>query len=72
MHTEKGETPFCDFWYGRAPWLWIQSVDEKLRLAGASVAMAIDPLSSDGGGAGRDRIIVDEIINKEKGWLCKN
>ena len=65
-HTEKGETPFCNSWYGRAPWLWVQSVDEKLRIAGASVAMAIDPVSPDGGGAGRDRSIVDEIINIEE------
>ena len=48
------------------PWLWVQSVDEKLRIAGASVAMAIDPVSPDGGGAGRDRSIVDEIINIEE------
>lgn len=47
-------------------WLWVQSVDEKLRIAGASVAMAIDPVSPDGGGAGRDRSIVDEIINIEE------
>lgn len=47
-------------------WLWVQSVDEKLRIAGASVAMAIDPLSPDGGGASRDRRIVDEIINIEE------
>lgn len=47
-------------------WLWVQSVDEKLRIAGASVAMAIDPVSLDGGGAGRDRSIVDEIINIEE------
>ena len=65
-HTEKGETPFCNSWYGRAPWLWVQSVDEKLCIAGASVAMAIDPVSPDGGGAGRDRSIVDEIINIEE------
>ena len=52
--------------YGRAPWLWVQSVDEKLRIAGASVAMAIAPVSLDGGGAGRDRSIVDEIINIEE------
>ena len=39
-------------------WLWVQSVDEKLRIAGASVAMAIAPVSLDGGGAGRDRSIV--------------
>ena len=65
-YTEKGETPFCNSRYGRAPWLWVQSVDEKLRIAGASVAMAIDPVSPDGGGAGRDRSIVDEIINIEE------
>ena len=65
-HPEKGETPFCNSWYGRAPWLWVQSVDEKLRIAGASVAMAIAPVSLDGGGAGRDRSIVDEIINIEE------
>ena len=65
-HPEKGETPFYDSRYGRAPWLRVQSVDEKLRIAGASVAMAIDPLSPDGGGAGRDRTIVDEIINIEE------
>ena len=47
-------------------WLWVQSVDEKLRIARASVAMAIDPVSPDGGGAGRDRSIVDEIINIEE------
>ena len=47
-------------------WLWVQSVDEKLRIAGASVAMAVDPVSPDGGGAGRDRSIVDEIINIEE------
>lgn len=47
-------------------WLWVQSVDEKLRIAGASVAMAIDPVSPDGGGADRDRSIVDEIINIEE------
>lgn len=47
-------------------WLWVQSVDEKLRIAGASVAMAIAPVSPDGGGAGRDRSIVDEIINIEE------
>ena len=28
--------------------------------------MTIDPLSPDGGGAGRDRTIVDEIINIEE------
>src|SRR5699024_12090821 len=28
-HPEKGETPFCNSWYGRAPWLWVQSVDER-------------------------------------------
>lgn len=65
-HTEKSEMPFCNSWYGRAPWLWVQIVDEKLRIAGASVAMAVDSLSPYGGGAGRDRIIVDEIINKEE------
>ena len=53
-------------------WLWVQSVDEKLRIARkgrASVAMAIAiiaPVSLDGGGAGRDRSIVDEIINIEE------
>ena len=65
-HPEKGKTLFCDSWYGWAPWLWVQSVDKKLRIAGASVAMAIDPLSPDSGGAGRDRTIVDEIINIEE------
>ena len=65
-HPEKGETPFGNSWYGRAPWLWVQSVDEKLRIARASVAMAIDPVSPYGGGAGRDRSIVDEIINIEE------
>ena len=48
------------------PGYGVQSVDEKLRIAGASVAMAIDPVSPDGGGAGRDRSIVDEIINIEE------
>ena len=62
-HPEKGKTLFCDSWYGRALWLWVQGLDEKLRIAGTSVAMAIDPLSPDGGGAGRDRSVVDEIIN---------
>ena len=47
-------------------WLWVQSVDEKLRIARASVAMAIDPVSPYGGGAGRDRSIVDELINIEE------
>ena len=63
---KRAKRRFCNSWYGRAPWLWVQSVDEKLRIAGASVAMAIDPVSPDGGGAGRDRSIVDEIINIEE------
>ena len=52
-HPEKGEAPFCHSRYGRAPRLWVQGVDEKLCLAGASAAVADDPLPPDGGGAGR-------------------
>ena len=33
-------------------WLWAQSVDEKLRIAGASRAMTTDSLFPDGGGGG--------------------
>ena len=52
-HPEKGEAPFCHSRYGRAPRLWVQGMDEKLRPAGTSAAMAADPLPPDGGGAGR-------------------
>ena len=52
-HPEEGKVPFCHSRYGRTSRLWVQGVDEKLRLAGASAAMAIDPLPADGGGAGR-------------------